>query len=188
MTSADYKDQNKKFWAFEEVDISMEEHGMNRNEYQKKWITLRGQFLRDYNRQNSSKKSGCGTDEVFQSTWKWYKRLEFLKSGEIVLNSNVETIDLEAPVPKRQKSTDKLNEKKMAVLERSIEILNSKPEELRETDEDIFGKMIAGTLKRMNPYQSIIARKKINDILFEIELSDYKQQQSYPMNESFRGP
>ena len=30
--------------------------------------------------------------------------------------------------------------------------------------------------------------KKINDILFEIELSEFKYQQSYPMNECFQGP
>ena len=76
----------------------------------------------------------------------------------------------------------------MAVLGKSMEILNSKPEERAEADKDIFGKMVAVTLKRMNPYQKIIARKKINDILFEIELSDYKQQQSHPTNEHFRGP
>ena len=62
----------------------------------------------------------------------------------------------------------------MVVLDKSMEILNSKPEERTEADEDIFGKMVAATLKRLNPYQKIIARKKINGILFEIELSDYK--------------
>ena len=63
----------------------------------KKWNNLRGQFLRDYNRQNNSKKSGCGTNELFRSTWKWYERLEFLKNGEITLNSHVEAIALDAP-------------------------------------------------------------------------------------------
>ena len=96
-----------------------------------------------------------------QSTWKWYKRLEFLKSGKIISNGYVETIDLDAPTPKCQELTDKLPEK-MAVLDKSVEILNSKPEERTETDEDIFGKMVAETLKRMNLYQKIIKRKKIN--------------------------
>ena len=57
----------------------------------------------------------------------------------------------------------------MAVLDKSMKILNSKPEERAEADEDIFGKMVAVTLKRMNPYQKIIARKRTNYILFEIE-------------------
>ena len=76
----------------------------------------------------------------------------------------------------------------MAVLDKSMEILKSKPEERAEADEDIFRKMVAVTLKRMNPYQKIIARKRTNYIIFEIELSNYKQEQSHPMNEHFRGP
>ena len=47
--------------------------------------------------------------------------------------------------------------------------------------------MVAVTLKRMNSNQKIVARKKINDIIFEIELPDYKQQQSHHMHEHFRG-
>ena len=78
--------------------------------------------------------------------------------------------------------------KKMAVLGKYKEILNSKSEECTEADEDIFVKMVAVTLKWINPYQQIIARKKMNDILFEIKLSDWKQQQSHSTNEHFWGP
>ena len=116
--------------ALEEVDMSMQEYDY------KKWTNLRGQSLQDYNRQNNSKKSGCGTEKVFQSTWKWYKRLEFLKSGEIALRSIVERIDLDTPA-----------------LDKSMEILNSKRKEHTEADDDAFGKMVAITLKQMNPYQ-----------------------------------
>ena len=38
------------------------------------------------------------------------------------------------------------------------------------------------------PTKKLSHVKKINDILFEIELFDYKQQQSHPINEHFRGP
>ena len=75
----------------------------------------------------------------------------------------------------------------MADLDKSMEILNSKPEERTETDEDVYGEMVAVTLKQINPYQKIIGRKKLNDTLFEIELSDYKKQQSHPKNEHFGG-
>ena len=169
----------------------MQEFNMNRYDQEcwlsKKWTNLWGEFLRDYNRQNYSKKSSSGTDEVFQ----WYKQLEFLKSGEIVLNINVEKIDLDAPHQSVRNWLKNLLKRKniiiITVLDKSTEILNSKPEERTEADEDVFEKMIAVTLKWINTYQKIIARKKIND-LFEIELSDYKQQQSYPTNEHFRGP
>ena len=67
VTSGDYKDQNKKSLALEEFDRALQEYNMNRYDYQKKWTNLQIQFLRNYNHQNNSKKSGCGTDEVFQS-------------------------------------------------------------------------------------------------------------------------
>ena len=47
----------------------------------KRQTNLQGQFLQNYNRQNNSKKSGRGTGERFQSTWKCQRRLELLKSG-----------------------------------------------------------------------------------------------------------
>ena len=40
----------------------------------------------------------------------------------------------------------------MAALDRSMEISHSKPGEYTEADEDVFGNMVAITLKRMNPY------------------------------------
>ena len=129
----------------------MQEYDMNGYDYQKTWTKLRGQFLRDHIRQNNSRKGSCGSNEVVQSTWKWYKQLKFLKSGEIVLNSNLETIDWDAPILKHKKPTDKLTKKKN-VLDKSIEILNLKPEERTEADVDIFGKMVAVTLKPLNPY------------------------------------
>ena len=56
-----------------------------------------------------------------------------------------------APILKHKKPTDKLTKKKN-VLDKSIEILNLKPEERTEADVDIFGKMVAVTLKPLNPY------------------------------------
>ena len=61
-------------------------------------------------------------------------------------------------------------------------------EEYTEADENNFGKIVAVTLKRMNPYPKLNAPKKINHLVFKIELSDIKRQQSYPMNTHFRCP
>ena len=38
----------------------------------------------------------------------------------------------------------------MALLDKNMEILNSKLEKRTEADEDIFGKMVSVTLKQMN--------------------------------------
>ena len=40
VTSGDYKDQNKKYLALEEVNMAMQEFDMNRYDYQKKWTNL----------------------------------------------------------------------------------------------------------------------------------------------------
>ena len=64
----------------------------------------------------------------------------------------MEKIDLDVTTPKLQKLTDKPTENKMAALDKSMEIFHSKPGEYTEADEDVFENMVAGTLKRMNPY------------------------------------
>ena len=59
----------------------------------------------------------------------------------------MKTIALEATTVKRQKLTDKVTKKRMAVLDKSMKTLNSKPEEGTEAYEDFFGKIVAVTLK-----------------------------------------
>ena len=59
----------------------------------------------------------------------------------------METIALEATTAKRQKLTDKVTKKRMAVLDKSMKTLNSKPEQCTEVYEDVFGKIVAVTLK-----------------------------------------
>ena len=39
VTSGDYKDQNKKSLALKEVDVSLQEYGVNRYEYHKSGLT-----------------------------------------------------------------------------------------------------------------------------------------------------
>ena len=61
----------------------------------------------------------------------------------------------------------------MTVSGKSMDILNSKLEERTEAMMKVFsGNWLF----------------HVNNIFFEIKLSDYKQQQSYPMNEQIPGP
>ncbi|XP_066910239.1 uncharacterized protein [Clytia hemisphaerica] len=41
-----------------------------------------------------------------------------------------------------------------------------------EDQESLFGKMVATTLRKFSPYQRVLARKQIQDLLFEIELQN----------------
>ena len=124
-------------------------------------------------------------DELFKSTWKWFKLLSFLKSGEATLNENVNTIDMTENPPKRQKvSNEKIAEKKMMILEKSMEFL-SQPAAIQEVESelDIFGKMAASSSKKMNCFQQTVARKKINDIIYEIEISNLQKNQKLQWNQ-----
>ena len=110
-----------------------------------------------------------------------------MKSGEIVLNSNVETIDLDAPTPKRQKLTDTLTEKNGCLSQKYGNFKLKTGGAYRSRRRCFWGNGCCN-FKKDKPLPKIIGRKKLNDILFEIELSDYKKQQSHPMNEHFGGP
>ena len=95
MNLAEYRNKDMKNLAYEKTDEIMIAHGFTRDEYKKKWGILRGQFLREYNYENSTKKSGAGVGEIYKSTWTYYKQLEFIRCGEIVGNSNTETIAID---------------------------------------------------------------------------------------------
>ena len=81
---------------------------------------------------------GVGTN-----TW------EFIKSGEVLAGTNSETIDVdrevtEERVPKRQRSSEKLVQKKIGLIEKFMKFLESSNNEENTDDDDyIFGKMVA---------------------------------------------
>ena len=49
------------------------------------------------------------------------------------------------------------------------------------TEEESFGKMVAQTLTRFNARQRAIARKRINDALYEVEIGDIENNPAHTM-------
>ena len=49
------------------------------------------------------------------------------------------------------------------------------------TEEESFGKMVAQTLSRFNARQRAIARKRINDVLYEVEIGDIENNPAHSM-------
>lgn len=256
-----YKDQIKKDTAYKKIDQAMEAHNIDRNEYIRKWYGLRGQFLREFYREKSS----LNGSDFYQSAWKWYNHLQFLKGGELTPSQKGETTgddDNKEEIPsvcakkKRKVTTEKTlppnntlrhkthlpnnilrhethlsnntlqrethlpnntlhhethlpnntlrhetqhpnnthsheihtpsntlrpeihtpsNNLRHDLMENGVVFLDSKSVEERsiaEDEETIFGKMVATTLRKFNPYQKIMARKKIQDMLFDMELQN----------------
>ena len=99
--------------------------------------------------------------------------------------SNVETIDFDAPTPKLQKLTNKLTEKN-GCLRQKYGNLTLKTGRVYKSRWRCFREHGCYNFKTNEP---LPPTKKLSHIkryvIFEIELSDYKQQQSHPMNEHF---
>ena len=181
MTIPDFKNQNKKTLYLERIDEIMEEYCVSRPEYTAKWGTLHGQFLRDYNKHVRSKKSGAAAaDSVFHPTWKWYTHLQFLKMGEEVLNVSTDTdIGLDesqnsiSSNKSGKHSEDLFAKKRLELLDKSIAFLDtdggSTSKSVSNNMDDTFGKMVSETLLRFTHYQQMFAKKRINDVLFEVE-------------------
>lgn len=55
---------------------------------------------------------------------------------------------------------------------------------VEHTEEESFGKMVAKTLSRFNARQKAIARKKINDVLFEVDIGE---MENVPTHSAFPG-
>ena len=176
----------------------MEEYGVSRTEYTAKWGTLRGQLLRDYNKHVRSKQSGAAADSVFHPTWKWYTHLHFLKTGEEVLNESTDT-DIGLDESQNSISSNKsgkhlkdlfATKKRLELLDKSIAFIGTADlgctsKSVSNNMEDTFGKMVSETLLRFTPYQQMFAKKRINDVLFEVEYATFQQsnvqmQQSIP--------
>lgn len=272
----DYKDQTQKALAYDQIDeIMISKHDFHRIEYTKKWMVLRGQFLRELRRERPALKHGFGMSSaaIYKSQWRWYPQFEFLKRGQLI-EKYLEVIDdkVEMPIVRKRKLSNKpptmiaqhpVTVEKMVPVyfspktvdkhsgyyftnplsaEQSPEYLNSTSIDEKSTEyflpkteisptdyskqsmkqmvanrgeyinnkqhttvksleyhnsnnksnnkstatktfeetatsphddeESLFGKMVATTLRKFNPYQKVMARKKIQDIIFEIEIEN----------------
>ena len=127
------------------------------------------------------------------STWKWYKRLNFLN---VVVSSTVKAVDSmdmnpsdafdpddaenSEPLPKERKNPEKMKEemeqKRMMVLDKAMGVLSEAQQrpKLRSqeiSEEEAFGKVVAKTVARLREAEKILAKKRINDVLFEVDFN-----------------
>ncbi|XP_028411663.1 uncharacterized protein LOC114534417 [Dendronephthya gigantea] len=173
--NANYSNRDEKEKAYAEIDNELKEFGIDREEYKYKWKIIRGQFMREKEAERK-RKSGQGADEVYVSKWKWFQSLKFLDSVKENISptkgfDSMQKEDGSKPLPKKQKQ--KLKEdnevKKMVLLDKAVSYLGAEQKQLSFTEEEHFGMLVAKTLTRLNPRQKILAKKRINDVLFDIE-------------------
>ena len=93
--------------------------------------------------------------------------------------------DSSKPLPKKQKQ--KLKEdnevKKMMLLDKAVSYLGAEQNHPSFTEEEHFGMLVAKTLTRLNPRQKILVKKRINDVLFDVEY--HAQGAEVPLTHQF---
>ena len=181
----EYMNRDKKDLAYEQVDEVMRPHGITRDEYKQKWGILRGQLMRELEKERKSSKSGIGTDSKYSSTWKWYKTIMFVNTGTVESDTE-DTMVLEGDEIKKTNSVkgskrslkEELAKKRIEVMEKAVVALSKPDTGTQETqnkvitEEDAFGSVVARTLERLTNKQKAIAKKKIMDALFEVEFAN----------------
>ncbi len=81
----------------------------------------------------------------------------------------------ESPLPstRKRKSNEATEVMKAELYKSCIEALRTSPDE-KLTEDETFGKTVADTLSHHTDLQKAIGKKKINDVLFELEIGAFK--------------
>lgn len=184
----EYKDRQLKEAALNKLVAQL--NGRSQDEIKQQWHSLKTIFDREDKRIEGSKRSGAGTDSVYKTGWKYFELMQFTKECKEIddsvctLLSTLSTnsgVNSEAhPVPKKRKKekTQELQDTRVELLRKAIDVLKTPEPENKNTETipgerevNAFGQLITETLYRFSERQRVVAKKRINDVLFEVEMS-----------------
>lgn len=160
--------------------------GRSHDDIKKQWNILKTIFNREVKKEEESKVSGAGTDAVYTSQWKYLKALMFIKGSDDV-DPAVSTLDgKENERPAKKMKADRareFEEVKLELYKEAIKCLQSplplsEPANTENRDDSIslFVKSLESTLRRFSGRHLAIAKKRINDVIFEVEMECYAPQ------------
>ena len=167
------------------------------DEVKQKWLSLRAQFGRELKNSNKQK-SGQSTDELYISQWVFYDKMKFLQHVMKTKKSRDSldlTFDSDSPntsvqddeeqddqdvqdtiFTKREKAIrkkTKLEDTKQKLLSTCIDVLKtSSDSSVNKVEVCHFSMHVAEKLKAFSKFQRMVAEKRINDILFELEMEE----------------
>ena len=176
--SQEYRDRNLRKLAMDKIKASFEKR--TEEEIKNQWHTLKTIYQREYTRQEASKKSGSATSEVYKTKWKFFESMSFVLRCSEVDNSQStwnEHAPGEAPLPsaRKRKSNEAFEVMKAELYKSCIEALQTSSDE-KLTEDETFGNTVADTLSHYTGLQKAIAKKKINDVLFELEIGAFNNE------------
>lgn len=192
-TLPSYKDRSLRELNYKKIGEILP--GRSQDDIKKQWSILKTIFYRENKREEGSKVSGTSTDDVYKSQWKFYQQMMFIKGSDDVdpavsTLEDSKSIDDRPPTKKHKaEKTKNAEEIKLELFKEAITFLksplpaseqvagNSRVPDVAANDEiSLFVRSIELTLRRMSGRQLALARKRINDVMFEVEMEAFAQQ------------
>ena len=184
-----YRDRNLKQLNYKKLNEILPGH--NQDDLKKQWHILKTIFYRELKREEGTKVSGMGTDSVYTSQWKFFKALMFVKGSDDVDPSvttlgDIDVREYERPAKKikADKARD-MEEVKLELYKEAIKCFQTPlPVSVPVMDStsncndeiSLFVKSLESTLRRFSGRHLAIARKRINDVLFDMEMECYARE------------
>lgn len=153
------------------------------DDIKKQWQMLKTIFYRELKREEGSKVSGTGTDSVYNSQWKFFNEMMFVKGSDDVdppITSMAIAEKSSEIVPSKRMKAEKareMEEVKIAFYKEAVTCLKAPlpaapPPSVNMLDDEVslYVKSVEVTLRKFSPRQFIFAKKRINDLLFEVEM------------------
>ena len=128
--------------------------------------------------------SGAGTDTAYFSQWRYFKAMMFIKGSDDV-DPAVTTLatadEKENERPAKKTKADKsreMDEIKLDFFKEAVKCLQSPAAASQENNDSIswFVKSLESQLRRFSGRQLAIAKKRINDVIFDLEMECYVPQ------------
>lgn len=203
----EYHDKDKRQRALIEISHELETPV---GDIKTKLLSLRSQLGRE-RAKVSKTKSGQSLDDLYKPTWIYWERLQFLqtvmqpgKSKDNIQGHEeneqssppLETgFDLEessisrasssssSSTPKATKKS--LDSKKQELLTTCINVLKQ-PEPKQKEESSYFSLYITEKMSKFNARDRLIAEKKINDVIFDIEMKNQQMTSQQAMTNDYQ--
>ena len=149
----------------------------------KDWNSLLTRYRKERQAEKTSRSSGAGVDDVFNSSWEHFEHMTFLETTpetDPVMSTLGKSAETTPPAPKKSKPSQE-SEARAALyiaLAKSFEKPSSPPPSSIELKKDgnnlteranLFGKTVADNLLQCDPKDWTLIKKKIFDLFFDYE-------------------
>ena len=174
----EYRDRNIRCSLIQKLVEQFDEK-FTEEDIKKEWNSLLTHYKREKQSEVTSRPSGAGTDDIFNSNWEHFDQMEFLEATPQT-DSSINTLEQEIltpPVAKRSrlsKKSDATDPKAVlfTALANSLNTQtthNCKPQDPLVERANLFGKTVADNLLQCDLKDWTFLKKKIFDLFYEYE-------------------